>query len=473
MFYCFFGNNKAILFFLSLKLLLKFMKKYFVFLYLLVIQFALCQSVTANLDKSVKSLLASSPMYSGSLSFYVADENGKLVYEYQGNRGLSTASTMKIFTAAAALETLGKDYQYTTQVAFDNNLYVFSNGDPSLGSSRFDGFKPEDFISQIVAAVKSKNISKISGNLIIDDTYFDFQKIPGGWPYNDMGNYYGAGVWGVNWKENQFDINTFGNEFKKFSINKDDFKIVNNVRTEGTSDKSIIYTYPYSNLIYANGTLPEKEMTVSGANPNPPRQLALEIIDELKKQKIDFKGKIVINSERIINGDNPLVFPRNKVILEYQSPTLDKLVFWFLRKSINLYGETFVKTMAKEKTGNPTFESGIKYLKNFWKEKGIDERMINFVDGSGLSPQNYASAKAEVLALLWAKKQPWFAEYYEGFPVMANSMKMKSGSIKDSRAFAGYHTSKAGKNYVFAIIMNNYQATDLSDALYKVLNNLK
>ena len=29
--------------------------------------------------------------------------------------------------------------------------------------------------------------------------------------------------------------------------------------------------------------------------------------------------------------------------------------------------------------------------------------MINFVDGSGLSPQNYASTRAEVLALIWAK----------------------------------------------------------------------
>ena len=201
--------------------------------------------------------------------------------------------------------------------------------------------------------------------------------------------------------------------------------------------------------------------------------MAFELVEELKKQKIDFKGKIVINSERMINGDNPLMFPLNKVILEYQSPTLDQLVFWFLNKSINLYGETFVKTMAKEKTQTPTFESGVKYLKNFWKEKGIDGRMINFVDGSGLSPQNYASAKAEVQALLWAKKQPWFTSYYDGFPVMANAMKMKSGSIKDSRGFAGYHASKAGKKYVFAIIMNNYQAEDLSNALYKVLNVLK
>ncbi len=55
------------------------------------------------------------------------------VYEYQGNKGLSTASTMKIFTAAAALETFRKDYQYKTQIALDKNLYIFSNGDPNFG----------------------------------------------------------------------------------------------------------------------------------------------------------------------------------------------------------------------------------------------------------------------------------------------------------------------------------------------------
>ena len=446
--------------------------RFFLFFFSVFQSFFAQKTIQEQLDVKVNQLLASEPMYSGSLSFYVSDENGNKIYEYQANKGLSTASTMKIFTAAAALETLGKDYQYKTKIAFDGNLYVTSNGDPTLGNDRFEGYKADNFKQKVIETLKQNRISKISGDLIIDDTCFDFQKIPGGWPWNDMGNYYGAGVWGVNWRENVFEIYTFGKEIKNFS-NINGVKWVNELRTEGNSDKSIIYTAPYSDVVHINGSLPAKEMKVSGAMPNPPKQLAIELAEELKKQKIAFNGKIIINSEKIINGEKPVVFPENKVILEYKSPTLDKIVYWFLKKSVNLFGETFIKTMAKEKTDNPSFESGVKFLKNFWKDKGIDQRMINFVDGSGLSPQNYASAKAEVLALLWAKKQPWFAEYYEGFPVMANSMKMKSGSIKDSRAFAGYHTSKAGKNYVFAIIMNNYQATDLSDALYKVLNNLK
>jgi D-alanyl-D-alanine carboxypeptidase/D-alanyl-D-alanine-endopeptidase (penicillin-binding protein 4) len=446
--------------------------RFFLFFFSVFQSFFAQKTIQEQLDVKVNQLLASEPMYSGSLSFYVSDENGNKIYEYQANKGLSTASTMKIFTAAAALETLGKDYQYKTKIAFDGNLYVTSNGDPTLGNDRFEGYKADNFKQKVIETLKQNRISKISGDLIIDDTCFDFQKIPGGWPWNDMGNYYGAGVWGVNWRENVFEIYTFGKEIKNFS-NINGVKWVNELRTEGNSDKSIIYTAPYSDVVHINGSLPAKEMKVSGAMPNPPKQLAIELAEELKKQNIAFNGKIIINSEKIINGEKPVVFPENKVILEYKSPTLDKIVYWFLKKSVNLFGETFIKTMAKEKTDNPSFESGVKFLKNFWKDKGIDQRMINFVDGSGLSPQNYASSKAEVQALLWAKKQPWFDAYYDGFPVMANGMKMKSGSIKDSRAFAGFHTSSTGENYVFSIIMNNYQANDLSNALYNVLNVLK
>ena len=56
-------------------------------------------------------------------------------------------------------------------------------------------------------------------------------------------------------------------------------------------------------------------------------------------------------------------------------------------------------------------DAGITFLKDFWKAKGINTSMINFADGSGLSPQNYVSARAEVQALLWSKKQPWFLKY--------------------------------------------------------------
>jgi D-alanyl-D-alanine carboxypeptidase/D-alanyl-D-alanine-endopeptidase (penicillin-binding protein 4) len=444
-------------------------------------QLIFAQNITQKLDAATKDLMDSSGAVSSGLSFYVSDENGNLIYDYQGNKGLSTASTQKIFTAAAALETLGKNYTFKTTSSYSGNisggnlsenLFITSTGDPTLGSWRYDAYKPENFKQKLIEAVKKSGIKKISGDLIVDDSYFDHQTIPGGWPWDDLGNYYGAGVWGINWRENQFDININGSEFKSFSYPLEGINWLNDVKVGGSSDQSLIFTAPHSNVALINGTLPPKTVTVSGSTPNPPLQLGVEVKEWLKESGIEFTGKVVTNSQLEIEGNKPLEVPKNNVILTYESPTLDKIVYWFLRKSINFYGETLIKTLGKEKKGNPSFKSGVTFLKEFWKSKGINPNMINFADGSGLSPQNYVAAKAEVQALLYAKKQPWFDSYYDGFPTQDNGMKMKSGTMKDTKSFAGYHTSKDGKKYVFSIIINNYQGSG-STELQKILNVLK
>lgn len=448
---------------------------------LLISQFYFSQNIVQSLDRATKKLLSSSPAYSANLSFYVADENGDFIYEHDGNKGLSTASTQKIFTAAAALETLGKDFQYRTTVSYSGSvasgklsgdLIVWSSGDPTLGSWRYDGYKPDDFKRKFVNALKNHGITVITGDLILDDSYFDFQTVPGGWPWNDIGNYYGAGVWGLNWRENQFDLQMSNGEIKKVNIDLPQVKWVNDVKTGGSSDQSLIFTAPNSTVAYISGTLPSKVMTVSGSTPNPPLSLGAEIKDWLKESGIQFLGEIKSTSQQRINGDDSPNTSKNNLLLEYKSPTLDKIIYWFLRKSVNFYGETLIKTLGKEKKNEGSFDAGISYLKSFWTAKGIKSTMINFADGSGLSPQNYVSARAEVQALLWSKNQSWFSSFYEGFPTQ-NGMKMKSGTMKNTKSFAGYHTANNGKKYIFAIIINNYQGGSISNALFTVLNELK
>lgn len=443
-------------------------------------QLFFAQDITRKLDKATKDLMDSSGAVSSGLSFYVSDESGNLIYEYQGNKGLSTASTQKIFTAGAALETLGRDYTFKTTAGYsgtlsggtlNGNLFISSNGDPTLGSWRYEAYKPEAFKKKFIEAVKNSGIIKISGDLVIDDSYFDHQTIPGGWPWDDLGNYYGAGVWGVNWRENQFDININGTEFKGFSYPLENVKWLNDLKTGGSSDQSLIFTAPHSGVALINGTLPAgKTITVSGSVPDPPLQLGTEAREWLKEAGVELSGKVTTSSQLELEGKKP-ESPKN-TILTYQSPSLDKIVYWFLRKSVNMYGETLIKTMGREKKGNSGFKSGVAYLKEFWKSKGINPNMINFADGSGLSPQNYVAAKAEVQALLYAKKQPWFEAYYDGFPVQDNGMKMKSGTMRDTKSFAGYHTAKDGKKYVFSIIINNYQGSGSAE-LQKILNVLK
>ncbi|MDC8104288.1 D-alanyl-D-alanine carboxypeptidase/D-alanyl-D-alanine-endopeptidase [Chryseobacterium sp. B21-037] len=445
-------------------------------------QIVFAQDIAQKLDDATNDLMNSSGGIASSLSFYVTDENGRLIYDYQGNKGLSTASTQKIFTAGAALETLGKNYTFKTIAGYsgtiskdvlNGNLLISSNGDPTLGSWRYEAYKPENFKKKLIEAIKTQGIAKVNGDLVIDDSYFDHQTIPGGWPWDDLGNYYGAGVWGINWRENQFDININGTTFKSFSYPLEGVQWLNDLKAGGSSDQSLIFTAPHSDVALINGTLPAgKTVTVSGSTPNPPLQLGVEVKQWLKEAGISFSGKVITNSQLEIEGKQIFEVPKKNIFLTYQSPTLDKIIYWFLRKSINLYGETLIKTLGKEKKGNSSFKSGVAYLKEFWKSNGINPNMINFADGSGLSPQNYVSAKAEVQALLYAKKQPWFDAYYDGFPTQENGMKMKSGTMRDTKSFAGYQTAKDGKKYVFSIIINNYQGSGNTE-LQKILNILK
>jgi hypothetical protein len=44
------------------------------------------QNITQKLDEATKNLMNSSGAISSNLSFYVSDEEWKLIYEYQGNK---------------------------------------------------------------------------------------------------------------------------------------------------------------------------------------------------------------------------------------------------------------------------------------------------------------------------------------------------------------------------------------------------
>lgn len=462
---------------------LNFNMKKVLFLGLIGFQVLSAQNISQTLESRTKDLLAASNMISANVSFYVADENGNKVYEFNGDKGLSTASTQKIFTAVAALEKLGSQYRYKTRAGYtgkvvngelQGDLWITSNGDPTLGSWRYEGYKPDDFKSKFLQAVADLGIRSITGNIIVDDSYFDAQSTPGGWPWNDIGNYYGAGVWGINWNENQFDINIEGaTKIKSYHFEPIGLQLVNEVQPGGSGDNSIVYTAPFSPYMTINGTLPaHKNMTISGATPNPPLLVGNLVKNWLAEKNIGVNGEVHTTYLELFNGRAIQKFPEANSFFVYDSPTLEKIIFWFLRKSVNLYGETFVKTFSKEEGNVASFEHGIALLKKFWQNKGIPAAMINFKDGSGLSPQNYVAAKAEVQALLYAQKQKYFDIFYEALPTI-NGTKMKSGTISASKAYAGFQKSKSGKTYVFSLIINNYSGGNINAQMFRVLDALK
>ena len=156
------------------------------------------------------------------------------------------------------------------------------------------------------------------------------------------------------------------------------------------------------------------------------------------------------------------------------SPSLDSINYWFLQKSVNLFGEAFVKTIAYKKTNFGATDTGINIIKDFWSKHGIEKSALNIIDGSGLSPANRVTTNALVTVLQYARQQNWFSSFYYALPLQ-NGIKMKSGSIGGVRSYTGYVKSKSGNEYTFSFIVNNFDgsAGTVREKMWKLLDILK
>ncbi|MBO9617676.1 MAG: D-alanyl-D-alanine carboxypeptidase/D-alanyl-D-alanine-endopeptidase [Niabella sp.] len=437
--------------------------------------------VATQLKRAMESFNADEQTQHALVSLYVVDAgSGEVVFDQNSDLGMATASTEKIITAATAFAVLGKDFTYETKIGIistpkGKSLYVVPSGDPTLASWRWEETKDAVFLSKLKAAVQQNGIKELN-SIILYTGQWGQQTIPGAWIWEDLGNYYGAGAQAVNWRENQFDlVLRSGVPGSPVTVVKTtphlyDYTIMSRAVAGSASsgDNSNLY-YPSmgARTGILTGSIPsgKNDFVVSGSLYDPANQFVRTIIAELK-------GIVHFTTDKVVTTDQE---EKNvNWVFTNQSPGLSKIIYWFLRKSVNLYGEALLKTIGLKQKGLGTTANGIEAETTYWKDKGIDPDALHLYDGSGLSPQNRITTKAQVTVLQYARQQPWFADYYEAFPLY-NDMKMKSGTINRVKGFSGYQKSKEGKNYIFSMLVNNYNGSQLSlvRKMYNVLDVLK
>lgn len=448
---------------------------------LLIAGFLHAQQTSKKLNDAVKNLEADSQMKNGIIGFYVTDQNGAVVYDKNSTIGLAAASSQKVITSAASLELLETGYRYRTELAYEGkiengalngNIYIIGYGDPTLGSWRYDNTKEQLVLNKWIQSLKQAGIREVNGNVIGYDKNWESQTIPGGWTWDDIGNYYGAGVSGINWRENQYDLvlksgKRAGDKVTIVAAVPKVYEVsLTNELTAGpagSGDNAYIYLPPYAAAGFVRGTIPpgQSAFTISGSFPHPALQLTSTFSDELIKQGIGINPTVT--------GSIKQPLPHLTTLLTHWSPPLDSINYWFLKKSINLYGEALVKTLGYEKMKHGTAKAGLSIIKNFWKNNGIEPTSINMMDGSGLSPENRVTPAALVTVMQYARSRPWFSSFYKALPEI-NGIKMKSGSMGGVRSFTGY----VG-NYTFAIVINNYNGSpgDMVKKMYRLLDILK
>ncbi|ERJ60183.1 hypothetical protein M472_15590 [Sphingobacterium paucimobilis HER1398] len=460
---------------------------------LLAISTSLAQSIQQNLDKGFQSFLAQPSIKNGMASLHVLDKStGDIIFEKNSQIGLPTASTLKVITSITGLDLLGANYSYKTKLYYTGiidstgvlhgDIVVQGSGDPTLGSDRYEQTKGQVLLNKWVHAIQAAGITAIDGRVIGDDRLYSGHDVPGGWTWNDMGNYYGAGISALNWQENKAGIN-----FQTGSLNSaaaitsttsdlSYLQLVNTVKIgrSGTGDNVYAYSAPYSDKIYLRGTYAQDlKKTIELSLPDPAFALAYDL-----SKAINASGIILslppTTGQRLVEQDS--IFPSKTAELDiHVSPNLTDIVYWFNQKSINLYGEAILRSIAYLSGGKTSTSDGANYLQKFWQQKlQLANSELSTIDGSGLSPQNNVTTNAMNKIMQYAIKRPWYDAFLKSLPIY-NGMTMKSGTIGGTLGYTGYHKAKDGKDYTFTIIVYNYtgSASKMRQSMFTVLDILK
>ncbi len=393
-----------------------------------------------------------------SVSAYAINtKTSEVVMDQSSDKSLMPASCMKVITTAAALQILGPETRFQTDLEHDGtvdrgvlqgNLYIRGGGDPCLGSERVEGSLSWDKqIEAWVDAIQKLGVKRIKGEVIGDATRWEKALAVPSWSWEDLGNYYGAGACALSFHENAYQLFFKpGNEVgDKTAILRQNppmlaLQFQNEVTTGpvGSGDQACIYGSEFSPFHYVRGTIPAgvEEFSIKGSIPDP-----AGLCGAMLAKALEAKG-ISIEHQKI-NGDKRTVFHTT------YSPTVKEIVYWTNQKSINLYAEHLLKKMGEAVFKEGSTKAGIKAVTDFWRSKKIDLNGFNMADGSGLSRKNLVTAQQFVSILTQIKNSDFFPVFLESLPQENEQIKAKSGSMSLVRGYVGY-----ADEVIFAVLVN-------------------
>jgi len=446
-------------------------------------------------NQAINKLLNDKDLKNASIGFLAKDiKTGEIISSNNPDLSLMPASTQKLVTTAAALEVLGKNYRFTTHLQYSGNIdtvahilhgniIIKGGSDPTLGSVHFDKLKKYSFVNSWISAIKKNKIDSISGYIIGDASRYSYEIAPPKWAWEDIGNYYGAGANGLTIFDNLYEVHFQSpvEANKATSILKIEPEIPglilhneilsSNIQT----DEAFIFGAPYSYEHTIRGTIPRNkaDFTIKGAIPDPSYYAAWYLNRKLMLYGVKNDIRVATIRQMELNGDT--IKEKRHDLHVYYSPSLSEIINITNKKSINLFAEQFLNEIGLKLKNNGSNPSGYEAVTEFWKSKGMDIDGFNIYDGSGLSRSNSITPAQLVFILSYMKaKSKNFEPFFESLPVAGKSgtlrsvgkntsaegnVHAKSGSIGRVRAYAGYVTTKSGRELAFSINVANYNCT--------------
>ena len=387
---------------------------------------------------------------------------------HQAERPFNPASTMKLVTTHAALSMLGPGYRWTTRFlttgpirdgVLQGDLVLQGGGDPHLVI--------ED-LHALMADLRAQGLTTIRGDLVVDDARFAVGPADG-----DASQAYNVRPWAAltNFKASKLVIDPKKRQLALEPPLADvqlryDVKVLKGrCRSGGTrlgvQDGATAAGRP---VVSVNGT----QVRACGS-----QQFYAAMLDHQQFLHGIFKaawkdmGGQFTGRTRI----QPGAAARGRPLYAWQS-TLDlgEVVHHINKFSNNVMTRMLLLEMAAASGQGalPPDRAG-QWLHQWYRGQGLALPSLVMENGSGLSRQARISAGDMVTLLARAASSPTAPWFEDSLPVVgidgtmktrlrmdpvAGQAQIKTGTLQDVRAIAGYVTAASGRRYALSLMIN-------------------
>ncbi|MBN1154763.1 D-alanyl-D-alanine carboxypeptidase/D-alanyl-D-alanine-endopeptidase [candidate division KSB1 bacterium] len=412
-------------------------------------------------------------------------DTGEIMYQHNAQKLLMPASNEKIPTSAVALMKFGPDFRYQTNLytngtvedgILNGDLIIVGSGDPTISYRFCDDADSCVIFRDWITSLGEHHIKEIRGDLIGIDDVFDDQHIGYGWTVDNLTYYYSAEVGGLMLNENYaqvtLSVDSMGQNLD-FSVFPDygvltfrtDLSIIDD---EDEETEINIFRETNSNLVTYSGTIkPGQKITEDIAIHHPTRYFLSGLAHELARHGIAVKGELIDSDEL----DSTIIMHDWHLIHTHLSPPFSDVLNVLMKRSQNLYAESFVKLLGYHFGKEGSFEEGENIIRETLVRFGLEDDSYQYKDGSGLSRYNYISP-AQIVKILRGMYYHQYGNIFRqslpiagidgtiGYRMKGTSAEgkifAKTGTISNVRCLSGYATTRDDETLVFSIMVNNF-----------------
>ncbi|HYX42494.1 MAG TPA: D-alanyl-D-alanine carboxypeptidase/D-alanyl-D-alanine-endopeptidase [Pyrinomonadaceae bacterium] len=431
----------------------------------------------------------------------VSLRDGRTVFARDAERLFLPASSMKLYTTAAALDLLGADYRWRTSVyasappdakgTISGDLTLYGRGAPDL-AAHVTKHSPTDHLKQLADDLYQRGVRRVRGRVVGDESYFRGDALGEGWLWTDVQWYFGAEPSALSIDDNEVTVSVapgakVGAQSVVQLVPETDYVHVTNDTDTAARDvrPSIGVTRGLSdNEVRVWGKIPVgypgygARLAVHG----PALWAAQMFKHELVARGIVVEGEAGARDARVREDER--FEPMKAVELAATtSSTLGEIAHATNKESINLNAELILRTLGKER--GPSYapapdkerarergddEAGVAVLRRWLRESaGANIEHIALHDGSGLSRLDLITPESTVKLLVRMTQSKAAQVFRDSLPVAGRDgtlagrlrgartierINAKTGTLTYVHALAGYATTSAGEPLAFAIICN-------------------